>query len=215
MRSRAARLLICGLAALPAAGQELREQVVILVPEAVVFPVMNLAAKAAATPSLVTFNHAFLAPGSRLRISVRAETLDLAANTPARISYAAHAQGGIAFSGSLRDTDFSPVFEGEPLTSSGSVEIAWTLEPLGRVGRSGNRGVTLRWKVESISAGRRTPEARHSSADPAAAPPPGYPGDERGRPQGNRGRRDRPLVPRPRRSASSRSGAPGILSSLG
>ncbi len=153
MRSRAVWALLGGLAAGPAAVcQEPPAQVRIQVPEAVVFPVTDLRSKAVASPGLVTFDHALLAPGGRLRISVRAEGLDLGTGAPARISYAARARGGTAFSGSLRDTDYTPVFESDPLALSGSVEIAWTLEPLGRLDRSGNRGVALRWKVESITA---------------------------------------------------------------
>jgi hypothetical protein len=146
--------LISGLAALPAAGQE---QVCLRVPDAVVFEVIDLRSKAVASPDLVTFDHALLSPGSRLRISVRAEGLDLGTGAPARISYAAHGRGGIPFSGSLRDTDYTPVFESDPLVLAGSVEIAWTLEPLGRFDRSGSRGVTLRWKVESIPGPAATP----------------------------------------------------------
>ncbi len=141
------------LLAAPALGQE---EVRLQPPGSVVFPVTDLGAKTAAPSALLSFDHARLAPGSRLRISVRAEGLDLGTGAPARISYAAHARGGIAFSASLRDTEFTPVFESDPLTLSGTVEIAWTLEPLRRFDRAGNHGVTLRWKVESIpgAAGR-------------------------------------------------------------
>jgi hypothetical protein len=175
MRRTAFWTLIGGLAALPAVCQGPREEVRIQVPESVVFPVTDLRSKAAALPGLVTFDHALLAPGSRLRISVRAEGLDLGAGAPARISYAAHGRGGIPFSGSLRDTDFTPVFESDSLALAGSVEIAWTLEPLNRFDRAGNRGnraVTLRWKVESIAgpAGSldtgRSPRAPTSAATP-------------------------------------------------
>jgi hypothetical protein len=141
---------LCALAlalSTPALGQE---QVRVQTPESVVFPVTDLRAKTAAPLTLLSFDHARLAPGSRLRISVRAEGLDLGTGAPARISYAAHARGGIAFSASLRDTEFTPVFESDPLTLSGTVEIAWTLEPTGRFDRAGNHSVSLRWKVESV-----------------------------------------------------------------
>jgi hypothetical protein len=142
--------LIGGLAAWPAVGQEPRDQVSLQVPEAVVFPVTNLHSKAAALSTVLTFDHARLARGSRLRISVRAEGLDFGTGTPARISYAAHASGGTPFNGSLRDTDYTPVFEGDSLTLSGRVEIDWSLQLLGRIAHSGPRVVTLRWKAEAI-----------------------------------------------------------------
>jgi hypothetical protein len=173
MRFGAIWVLIGGLAAWPAVCQEPRDQVSLQVPEAVVFPVTNLGSKADAISTLLTFDHARLARGSRLRISVRAEGLDLGTGTPARISYAAHARGGTPFNSSLRATDYTPVFESDPLTLSGSVEIAWSLEPLGRVDRSGNRTVTLRWKAESIpdTAGRPSTGTGVSRPEPGAAPP--------------------------------------------
>jgi hypothetical protein len=175
MRRTAFWTLIGGLAALPAVCQGPREEVRIQVPESVVFPVTDLRSKAAAPPGLVTFDHALLAPGSRLRISVRAEGLDLGAGAPARISYAAHGRGGIPFSGSLRDTDFTPVFESDSLAFAGSVEIAWTLEPLNRFDRASNRGnraVTLRWKVESIAGPAGRLDTGRSPRAPAAPPVP-------------------------------------------
>jgi hypothetical protein len=135
------------LAASPSRGQE---QVRIQVPESVVFQVFDLQAKAAAPPSRLSFDHALLTSGSRLRISVRAEGLDLAGG-PARIFFAAgNAYGGTGFSGSLREADYTPVFESGPCALSGGVEIAWSLAPLGRFDRAGARAVTLRWKVESL-----------------------------------------------------------------
>jgi hypothetical protein len=160
---------------LPAGAAE--EQVRLQVPGSVVFPVTDLHSRAAALPTLVSFDQALLAPGSRLRISVRAEGLDLGAGAPARISYAARGRGGIAFSASLRDTDFTPVFESDPLALSGSVEIAWILEPLGHFDRAGNRGVTLRWRVESIAGPAGRPEAGRSPRAPAARPAPAAPAD--------------------------------------
>lgn len=182
MRCKGVWALIGGLAALPSVCQEPPEQVRIRVPESVVFPVTDLRSKTAAPAGLVTFDHALLSPGSRLRISVQAEGLDLGTGAPARISYAAHARGGTPFSGSLRDAEFSPVFESAPLASAGSVEIAWTLEPLGRFDRAGNRGVTLRWKVESIPGPVGPPGADRfrPQPGPAAPPAPSERGAERG-----------------------------------
>jgi hypothetical protein len=200
MRAMAAWTLIAALA-WPAAGQEPRQQVRVQIPEAVVFPVTDLRAKAAARPSLLTFDHALLAPGSRLRISVRAEGLDLGTGAPARISYAARARGGTPFSGALRDVEFTPVFESDPLALSGSVEVAWTLEPLGGSVRAGERGVTLRWKVESLPGATGTPgaspfrrERRRAGSgldrpvDETARPPVGQPVERELRVERRRGR---------------------------
>jgi hypothetical protein len=165
MKAAACALL---LLAAPAIGQE---EVRLQVPSSVIFPVTDLGAKAAAPATLLSFDHARLAPGSRLRISVRAEGLDLGTGAPARISYAVHARGGIAFNAALRETEFSPVFESDPLTLSGTVEIDWTLEPLGRFDR-GNHGVTLRWKVESIpgAVSGRPPRPSGPSDGPSVRP---------------------------------------------
>jgi hypothetical protein len=181
MRFEAVWVLIGGLAAWPAVCQEPRDQVSLQVPEAVVFPVTNLHSKAAALATVLTFDHARLARGSRLRISVRAEGLDFGTGTPARISYAAHASGGTPFNGSLRDTDYTPVFEGDSLTLSGSVEIDWSLQLLGRIAHSGPRNVTLRWKAEAIPGTAAPPTVGPFRREPAAAaPPPGPSGREDG-----------------------------------
>jgi hypothetical protein len=172
MRFEAVWVLIGGLAAWPAVAQESRDQVSLQVPEAVVFPVTNLHSKAAALSTVLTFDHARLVRGSRLRISVRAEGLDLGTGTPARISYSAHASSGTPFNGSLRDTDYTPVFESDPLALSGSVEIDWSLQLLGRVARSGSRTVTLRWKAESIPGTAGRPGTSVSRPEPAAAAQP-------------------------------------------
>jgi hypothetical protein len=161
-------VLVLALSA-PALGQE---QVRIQIPEFVVFSVTDLRAKTVSPPTLLSFDHALLAPGSCLRISVRAEGLDLGTGASARISYAAHARGGTAFSGSLRDTDFTRVFESDPVTLSGTVDIVWTLEPLGRLDRVGNHGVTLRWKVEAVPGDARAEGSSPASTvgSPAATP---------------------------------------------
>jgi hypothetical protein len=197
MKFEAIWMLIGGLVAWPAVGQEPRDQVSLQVPEAVVFPVTNLHSKAAALSTVLTFDHARLAHGSRLRISVRAEGLDFGTGTPARISYAAHASGGTPFNGSLRDTDYTPVFEGDPLALSGSVEIDWSLQLLGRVARSGPRTVTLRWKAESIPDMAGRPGTSVSRPEPATAAAPDR-GEREGQGPGRRSH-GRPGPPPPAR----------------
>jgi hypothetical protein len=116
------------------------------VPDSVIFEILDLEGPATAAVSRLSFDHALLAPGNRLRISVRAEV-----DPAARIRFsAANARGGVVFSGPLRPGDYTPVFESSPLALAGSVDLSWTLEPAGRFDRSGARGVTLRWKVESM-----------------------------------------------------------------
>jgi hypothetical protein len=186
--------LAAGLAAGPAAGLAPPEQVRLEVPAAVVFPVTDLHAKAAVGSTLLTFDHVRLAPGSRLRISVRSEGPDPGTGAPARISYTARADGGTPFGASLRATDYTPVFESDPAPLAGRVEIAWTLEPLGRIDRSAGRTLMrLRWKVESIPGPRETGASRRPA--PLAAVP-GFSGQE-GAPSGFRRRpAPAPAVPR-------------------
>lgn len=147
MRRAACFVAVClwgaGLAAPPSQAQE---QVRVQVPDSVIFEILDLQGPATAAVSRLSFDHVLLAPGNRLRISVRAEA-DLAA----RIRFtAANARGGVAFGGPLRPGDYTTVFESSPLALAGSVDLSWTLEPMGRFDRSGSRGVTLRWKVESM-----------------------------------------------------------------
>jgi hypothetical protein len=177
-----------------------REEVRLQVPEGVVFPVIDLRAKSVAGATRLTFDQARLAPGNRLRISVRAEGLDLGTGAPARISYAAHGPGGTSFDSSLRDTGYTPVFESNPGTLAGSVEIAWTLEPPGRFERAGNHAVSLRWKAESIPDPARRP-------GPAGA----VAGSRRGAVGGRTGLGG-PPVPAPTRGPA---GTPGSRASAG
>lgn len=182
MRGAASFVAVClwgaGLAALPCRAEE---QIRIQVPDSVTFEILDLEGPATAGVSRLAFDHALLAPGNRLRISVRAET-DLAA----RVRFtAANVRGGVAFSGPLRPGDYTPVFESSPLALAGNVELSWTLEPRGRFDRSGARGVTLRWKVESIPGAAPRPDRRQPSVTerepfPEAMPEAGFDPRERG-----------------------------------
>ena len=128
-----------GLAAFPSQAQE---QVRLRVPDSLSFEILDLEAPATAV-SRLSFDHVLLAPGNRLRISVRAEA-DLAAGI--RLT-ATHPRGGVAFGGALHPGDYRVVFESSPSALAGGVDLNWILEPIGRLG---SRGVTLRWKVESV-----------------------------------------------------------------
>lgn len=128
-----------GLVALPSQAQE---QVRLQVPGAVSFEVLDLEASATAV-SRLSFDHVLLAPGNRLRISVRAET-----DPAARIRFTTtNSRGGVAFGGALHPGDYTVVFESSPLALTGGVDLNWVLEPIGRFG---SHGMTLRWKVESV-----------------------------------------------------------------
>jgi hypothetical protein len=155
------------LAATPCRGQE---QVRIQVPERVVFQVLKAQAKSDAAPTRLTFDHAILAPGNRLRVSVRAERLDLASpGAPPRIFFTSRsARGGTGLSGPLRETDFTPVFEGDPFALSGALEVAWALEPFAPGGGPQVYPVSLRWKVESVPGGSEPGLGSPAASDPAA-----------------------------------------------
>ena len=149
---RAAALAVSALVAatLPAAGQE---QVRIRVPDDVTFD-LDLAERVTAPPSRVGFDHALLAPGSRLRISVRAEGLELPPGGAVRLSFRPlAARCGVAWSGTPTEAGYTPVFESFPLALAGGVDLEWTLEPLGRFERAGAHSVTLQWKLEAIPGG--------------------------------------------------------------
>ncbi|HEV8578334.1 MAG TPA: hypothetical protein VGX68_04570 [Thermoanaerobaculia bacterium] len=160
-----------GVALLAAATAYGQEQVRIQVPESVVFEVLDAKTKSGAPPSRLAFDQAILASDHRLRVSVRAERLDFASSgAPPRIFFTAHgARGGTGFSGPLRETDFTPVFEGDPFALAGGVEIAWTLERFQDLGGARVYPVFLRWKVESVPGGNRPGNRFPDAGDPLAA----------------------------------------------
>lgn len=166
----AAGLLVSALlaAALPAAAQE---RVRIRVPDEVTFD-LSLEERAAAPPSRVSFDHALLAPGSRLRISVRAEGLRLAAGGAVRLSFRPlAARGGVTWSGTATEAGYTPVFESFPLALAGGVDLEWTLEPLGRFERAGAHSVTLQWKLEAVPGGEAPLGGVVSPLPPRSAAP--------------------------------------------
>ncbi len=184
MRSKAAWLLIAGFAALPAFGQERQDRVSLQVPEAVAFRVTDQRTKTESPSSPCDLRSR--PTGARAPAANQRAGGEPGPGRPpkeSRITFAAHAGGGTAFSGSLRDTDYTPIFEGDALASSGRVEVAWTLEAAGDLKRAGNHAVTLRWKVEAIAAGgderRRFVDAsRSTGVEPGSRPGAhGEPGD--------------------------------------
>jgi hypothetical protein len=182
-RNLAALLLTAALGGLPLLPLEIEERVDLELPASVTFQVTDVLRETTTSPTLLSFRHALLQPGRRLRIGVRLEGSP--GGTSDRISFATtRARGGTGFRGRLRATDFTTLFESAPATSSGSVEILWTLAPAGRPDRAGPHEITLRWKVESVPAGGGLGPGSPSRRPPLTPPPAGptlEPGERRPR----------------------------------
>jgi len=158
------RFAALGLAALTAAvvSAGAQEMVNITVPSTVSFAVTDISRSTtgAPTPTTVRFSNAILIPALPprvLRISVKA---DAATFTPpsgssissSKVSWAVFgANGGTGFSGVLSSSSYAIVFQSQPPSLSGQVNLGWTLAPPGSGIRSGNHQLTIRWKVESIA----------------------------------------------------------------
>ena len=143
---------ICG----PAAAQE---SVTIQVPSFVSFQVtdVSVTTPGAPSPSTLSFSNAVLGPGRVLRVSVQA---DAASFTPpnglripvSKVSWSSlGAAGGTAWAGSLHSSSYIVVFQSDPVTAQGHVDLAWSLAPPGSGIRAGQHELTVRWKVESIT----------------------------------------------------------------
>ncbi|HYO15014.1 MAG TPA: hypothetical protein VE685_17610 [Thermoanaerobaculia bacterium] len=153
----------------PAAPAGFQEQVDLDLPDSVIFQITDVLRDCTAGPSLLSFRHALLQPGRKLRIGVRIEGLER--GTGHRVSFkTAAARGGTGFRGRLRPTEFTTVFESAPAASSGSVEILWTLDAAGRTSRAGPREIMLRWKLESIPADAWVVPGSPSPQVPSAPP---------------------------------------------
>lgn len=185
-RGRLAALVLLaagGLGGGPVVPLGLEERVDLELPASVTFQVTDASRDVTTSPTLLSFRHALLQPGRSLRIGVRLETgrradLDRISFTTAR------ARGGTGFRGRLHAAGFTTLFESAPGTSSGSVEILWTLETAGRPDYAGPREITLRWKAESVPAGGGLSPGSPSRRPPSALPPAGptlEPGERRPR----------------------------------
>lgn len=150
--------VLCALAgaaaSVPAAAQE---TVNITVPTVVSFPVGDITSSTSGTPSpsTVSYSSASLM-GKALRISV---TADAAAFTPpggagipvSKVSWSILGQnGGTGTGGTLSSSSYGRVFQSNPASTSGHVDVAWSLAAPGSGIRAGNHQLTIRWKVESI-----------------------------------------------------------------
>lgn len=149
-------VIVWAAAGAPVAAQE---TVTIGMPSFVSFLVTDLASttNGAPSPSVVNISGASLTTGKALRVSVIADT---AAFTPpsgpgipiAKVSWQVlGANGGTGANGTLSASSYGLVFQANPATASGHVDLAWSLAALGTGIRAGNHQVTIRWKVESIT----------------------------------------------------------------
>ena len=159
--ARRAGVVIAAIAANLLAGATLasaQESARVTVPAILSVDVIDVMASSAASPnpSRVSFDTANLLPTRALRISVRADG-DLAG--PGGSSIAAslvswttsNVANGVGVNGTLSRTSYGIVFEGQPLTTSGGVDVVWTLAAPGVSVRAGNHQATLRWKIEAFT----------------------------------------------------------------
>jgi hypothetical protein len=137
-----------------------QETVNITVPAAVFFNVTDVSVSTSGAPSStrVSFSNATL--GSKfLRVSVQP---DVAAFTPpngsgisipaSKVSWTIAGQnGGVGSNGTLSSFSSALVFQSNPATPEGYVDLGWTLAASGSGIRAGNHQLTIRWKLESIS----------------------------------------------------------------
>lgn len=129
----------------------------ILVPPVVSFQVLNVSASTVAgtNPSTISFSNAVLVPGQVLRISVKADS-DLVppsgtAIPASNISWSTSSVvNGVGTNGVLSRTVYTQVFQGQALTTSGSVNLNWSLAAPGTPLRAGSHQVVLRWRLEEI-----------------------------------------------------------------
>jgi hypothetical protein len=133
-----------------------QDTVRIAVPSLASFDVTNVLASAVASPNptRVSFDNAVIPPTQIIRISVRADG-DLAgpesSSIPAsNVSWTtSNVTNGIGVNGVLSKTSYTVAFEGQPMATTGGVDIAWTLSAPGAAVRAGTHQATLRWKIEA------------------------------------------------------------------
>jgi hypothetical protein len=144
-----------GAAVVPALSQE---TVSITVPPSVGFSVTDVtrSTSGAPSPTRISFSGASLNTGKTLRLSVQAGSAGFTppsgASIPAsNVSWTnLGASGGTGSNGTL-GSFYTLVFQSNPLTVSGYVDLEWTLAAPGSGIRAGNHQLTIRWKVESIT----------------------------------------------------------------
>jgi hypothetical protein len=160
-RSLAAGILLAGIvgwaALVGSAGAQ--ETVSLTIPPGISFVVSDVSRSTNGQPGAVrvSFSNASVDPASALRISVRA---DAAAFTPpsgssipaSNVSWTTvGAGGGIGWNGVLESSTYALVFQGDPSTTPGHVDLAWTLAAPGSGIRAGIHQLTIRWKIEAVT----------------------------------------------------------------
>ena len=61
------------------------------------------------------------------------------------------ANGGLGMNGTLSSSSYALVFQSDPASTSGHIDLGWTLSAPGSGIRAGNHQLTIRWRVESIT----------------------------------------------------------------
>jgi hypothetical protein len=149
-------MIVACAVAVSAAAQE---TVSITVPATVLFAVTDVTTPTTGKPSPVTLSYAsaVLVAGKAFRVSVQA---DAASFTPpngpgipaSTVSWTnMGASGGVGANGTLSSSSYTRVFQSDPASTSGHVDLAWTLAAPGSGIRAGTHQLTIRWKLESIS----------------------------------------------------------------
>jgi hypothetical protein len=140
-----------------AASAQLGETVRITVPPVVEFNAGDVAVTTNSSTGVtsISFDLAVLGAGRALRISVKGDG-DLIPPTGSSIPAsnvtwrASNATAGVGVNGVLSRTTYTAVFQGNPLATSGRVELLWTLSAPGKRIRAGTHQLPLRWRVESV-----------------------------------------------------------------
>ena len=160
-RSVAAGVVLAGMAGWAAlmASAGAQETVSITIPPGISFPVSDVSRSTGGQPDQVrvSFSNANIDPASALRVSVRADaagfTPPSGASIPAsNVSWTTlGAGGGIGWSGVLASSSYALVFQGDPSTTAGHVDLAWSLAAPGSGIRAGIHQLTIRWKLEVVT----------------------------------------------------------------
>jgi len=155
---RIAVLVILAVAA-SVASAAAQETVAITVPSTVTFIVTDVSRSTSGAPNLTTirFSNANLIPGKSLRVSVQAGAFGFTPPSGASIPASnvswnnLGASGGTGWNGTLGSASYALVFQSDPASISGHVDLGWALAAPGGGIHAGNHQLTIRWKVESIT----------------------------------------------------------------
>lgn len=149
---------MAGIACLGPSAASAQGTARVTVPALLSFDVPDVLAGSVASPnpSRVSFDSAIVLPLQAIRLSVRADG-DLigpgGSSIPAsHISWTtSNVLNGVGVNGTLSRTAYATVFEGQPLSTSGGVDLVSTLASPGTPLRAGTYQLTMRWKVEAFT----------------------------------------------------------------